>query len=222
MVIKSGESSSSSRRLCTGSRSGGGRISSRVWKNDTLHKIIFKSLWVTLAANFLIEFPLIGPFGRSVIKVITRWKWRWNDISHRSLLPEYVRKANSRIVLMMWGIFSRWSGALIMASTVCIFAGSTVLDITVDCGRMKDICTCTTPAHLCLLGSLPEDERGRPSTANSGCYQAFFKKFLTDRHKALLKASRSKLFGVGGKTDQVEVSGLQRKRVDSNMICIKS
>ena len=111
---------------------------------------------------------------------------------------------------MMWGIFSRWSGALIMASTVCIFAGSTVLDITVDWGRMKDICTCTTPAHLCLLGSLSEDERGRPSTANSGCYQAFFKKFLTDRHKALLKAPRSKLFGVGGKADQVEVSGLQK------------
>ena len=39
---------------------------------------------------------------------------------------------------------------------------------------------------------------------------ALFKKFLTDRHKAFLKASRSKLFGVGGKADQVEVSGLQK------------
>ena len=31
------------------------------------------------------------------------------------------------MVLMMWGIFSLWSGALIMASTVCILAGSTLL-----------------------------------------------------------------------------------------------
>ena len=168
---------------------------------------------VTFAANFLIEFPLIGPFGRSVIKVIIRLQWRWNDISYRSLLPEYVRKANSRIVLMMWGIFSRWSGALIMASTVCIFAGSTVLGSTYDFERWKIFCTCTTLAHLCPPGSLSGDGRGRPSTANSWCYQALFKKFLTDRHKALLKASRSKLFSVGGKADQVEVSGLQRKWV---------
>ena len=47
----------------------------------------------------------------------------------------------------------------------------------------------------------------------------FFKKSLTNRHKALLKASRSKLFGVSGKADQVEISGLQRKWVE---ICIKS
>ena len=194
---------------------GGGEAGFRVESENFDYRNHKTGFWlifydVTFAANFLIEFPLIGPFGRSVIKVIIRWKWRWNDISRRSLLPEYVRKANSRIVLMMWGIFSRWSGALIMASTVCIFAGSTVLGSTYDFERWKIFCTCTTPAHLCPPGSLSGDGRGRPSTANSWCYQALFKKFLTDRHKALLKASRSKLFGVGGKADQVEISGLQK------------
>ena len=49
--------------------------------------------------------------------------------------------------------------------------GSTVLGNIDDCGKMEDLCTCTTPAHLCPPGSLSEDGRGRPSTAISRCYQ---------------------------------------------------
>ena len=31
---------------------------------------VLTNILMTFAANFLIEFPLIGPFGRSVIKII--------------------------------------------------------------------------------------------------------------------------------------------------------
>ena len=63
------------------------------WKRDetqTPHEFI---CLFTFAANFLIEFPLIGPFGKSAkkcLETIFPRKWKY-DTDVNGCLPEYVR-----------------------------------------------------------------------------------------------------------------------------------